>query len=103
MYLLALMFGILLLPEASTLTCYECIPDDSETCNETIQECPQGQQCAAKRLVSYEGDSKVVEHSKGCAVAEDCGEYSIKYGISQLKVTSRCCTTPLCNTQPAPG
>ncbi|KAF1382132.1 hypothetical protein PFLUV_G00161270 [Perca fluviatilis] len=102
MYLLALMFGILLLPEASTLTCYECIPDDSETCNETIKECPKGQQCAAMRLVSYEGGLKVVENSKGCAVAKDCGEYSINYGFSKLKVTNRCCTTALCNTQLPP-
>ncbi|XP_039676603.1 urokinase plasminogen activator surface receptor-like [Perca fluviatilis] len=103
MYLLALMFGILLLPEASPLRCYVCIPDGSGTCIQTSHECRKGLRCAAMRLVRYQGGSKVhEENSKGCAVAEDCGEYSVNFGISQTKVNMKCCTSDLCNTQPAP-
>ncbi|TDH03660.1 hypothetical protein EPR50_G00144190 [Perca flavescens] len=108
MYLLALMFGILLLPEgkfffSSTLTCYECIPDASGKCNETIQECPQSAQCASKRFVSYEGGLKVVDqNSKECVMVKDCGEYSINYGFSQSKVNTMCCPTALCNNELAP-
>ncbi|TDH03661.1 hypothetical protein EPR50_G00144200 [Perca flavescens] len=103
MYLLALMFGILLLPEASTLRCYVCIPDASGTCIQTSHECRKGLRCAAMRLVRYQDGSKVhEENSKGCAVAEDCGEYSVNFGISQTKVNMKCCTSALCNTQLAP-
>uniref|UniRef100_A0A8C9ZP46 UPAR/Ly6 domain-containing protein n=1 Tax=Sander lucioperca TaxID=283035 RepID=A0A8C9ZP46_SANLU len=70
----------------------------------TIKECPlQSQRCAAKRVISYSGGSKYAElNSKGCANAEDCVVFSANFGIEEIKVTSKCCTTPLCNTQPAP-
>uniref|UniRef100_A0A8D0CWM8 UPAR/Ly6 domain-containing protein n=1 Tax=Sander lucioperca TaxID=283035 RepID=A0A8D0CWM8_SANLU len=103
MHLLPLMFGILLLPEASTLRCYECIPGASGTCTQTIKECPQGQQCTAKRVVTYTGGSKDDdENTKECAMAEECGEYSINYGFYQIIINNKCCTSELCNTQPAP-
>ncbi|XP_028453892.1 urokinase plasminogen activator surface receptor-like [Perca flavescens] len=101
MYLLALMFGILLLPEASTLRCYECTPDDSGTCTPTPKECPG--QCAAKRDVTYSGGSRVEIISQKCLKAEECVDHSINYGLSQTKVTTKCCnTSDLCNTQTVP-
>ncbi|XP_039675590.1 urokinase plasminogen activator surface receptor-like [Perca fluviatilis] len=96
MYLLALMFGILLLPEASTLRCHECTADALGTCTPTVKECPE--QCAAMREVRYaDGVKHVDQISKGCAVAEDCVEHSINNGFSQNIITTKCCTTPLCN------
>ncbi|KAF1382133.1 hypothetical protein PFLUV_G00161280 [Perca fluviatilis] len=61
-------------------------------------ECPQGQQCAATKIVSYEGGSKVEINSQKCLKAEECVDHSINYGLSQTKVTTKCCNTPdLCN------
>ncbi|XP_028453891.1 urokinase plasminogen activator surface receptor-like [Perca flavescens] len=103
MYLLVLMFGILLLPEASTLRCYVCLPNASGKCIQTIHECPHSAQCAAVRVVTYSGGSNVSDvNSKGCAITEDCGEHSVNYGTVQSKFTTMCCPTELCNTQPAP-
>ncbi|KAF1382121.1 hypothetical protein PFLUV_G00161160 [Perca fluviatilis] len=101
MYLLALMFGILLLPEASTLRCYACFPGDTGTCIQT--ECHQGQQCATTRIVAYSGGSKYDDKNlTGCAMAEDCFNASVNFGIQEIKFTTMCCTAALCNSQPAP-
>uniref|UniRef100_A0A8C9XWD2 UPAR/Ly6 domain-containing protein n=1 Tax=Sander lucioperca TaxID=283035 RepID=A0A8C9XWD2_SANLU len=35
-------------------------------------------------------------------MAEECIDSSINLGISQSKVTTKCCTTPLCNKLPVP-
>uniref|UniRef100_A0A8C9XVP9 UPAR/Ly6 domain-containing protein n=1 Tax=Sander lucioperca TaxID=283035 RepID=A0A8C9XVP9_SANLU len=98
MHLLPLMFGILLHPEM--LRVYT---GASGTCTQTIKECPQGQQCAAMRVVTYADGSKVqVLNKQQCLDAEYCGEYSLNYGKLQYKFITKCCTSELCNTQPAP-
>ncbi|XP_031154726.1 urokinase plasminogen activator surface receptor-like isoform X3 [Sander lucioperca] len=104
MHLLTLIFGIVLLPKAHTLRCYECVPGISGTCTDTPKECPmQGQQCVAIKVTSYAGGSKIVDvSSKNCALAEECVEASFNFGIAKTVLTSKCCTSDLCNTQPAP-
>ncbi|XP_047454697.1 urokinase plasminogen activator surface receptor-like [Mugil cephalus] len=104
MYLLTLVLGIVLLPEARTLICYECAPGQTGTCTETTQ-CPsQKNQCAVQRLVSYTGGSEVLNVTeKSCALPEECGEHSLNFGVSRTVIASKCCSTNLCNTQPASG
>ncbi|XP_047454699.1 urokinase plasminogen activator surface receptor-like [Mugil cephalus] len=104
MYLVTLILGIVLLPEARTLRCYECTSEQTGTCTETTTQCPSEKyQCAALRLVSYTGSSEVSNlFGKSCALPEECDQHSINYGVSRTIVTSKCCSTDLCNTQPAP-
>ncbi|XP_060937893.1 urokinase plasminogen activator surface receptor-like [Limanda limanda] len=103
--LLLLIFGIVLLPKASTLKCYECSSDASGSCKDTEKQCPSnGYQCAALRVTSYAGASKVSDiNVKSCAVAEQCVEGSLNFGVSRTVITSKCCTSDLCNTQLAPA
>ncbi|XP_047454172.1 urokinase plasminogen activator surface receptor-like, partial [Mugil cephalus] len=110
-YLLILVIGIVLLPEASTLRCYDCIPEVTGTCNETTT-CPtEKNQCAAVNLVSriyndycfIAGGSEVFNGTgKTCVLPEECGQHSVNFGVFRTVVTSKCCNTDLCNTQPAP-
>ncbi|XP_068592656.1 phospholipase A2 inhibitor PIP-like [Cebidichthys violaceus] len=104
MHLLTLIFGFVLLPKAHTLTCYECVPGHSGTCQNKAIECPlSGQQCGALRLTSYAGGSKLAEvNSKSCALAPECVEASINFGISKTVINSKCCNSDFCNDQPAP-
>ncbi|XP_047453826.1 urokinase plasminogen activator surface receptor-like [Mugil cephalus] len=104
MYLFTLVLGIVLLPEASTLRCYECKPGLDGTCSEATTQCPSpANQCAAVRVTSYSGGSAPANvNAKSCAVSEECVEHSINFGDSRTVVTSKCCNTDLCNTQPAP-
>ncbi|XP_056236506.1 urokinase plasminogen activator surface receptor-like [Seriola aureovittata] len=99
--LLLLIFGIVLLPKAYTLKCYECV---SGSCINQEKVCPsQGQQCGALRFLSYAGNLKVSDiNVKICALAEQCVEGSLNFGINRTIITSKCCTSDLCNTQPAP-
>nr|XP_019948851.1 PREDICTED: urokinase plasminogen activator surface receptor-like [Paralichthys olivaceus] len=101
---LFLIFGIVLLPKASTLKCFECLPGGSGSCRDTEKECPfQGAQCGALRVVTYAGDLKVSDiNAKTCVTAEQCVEGSLNFGVSRTYITSKCCTSELCNTQFAP-
>uniref|UniRef100_A0AAZ1XUA6 UPAR/Ly6 domain-containing protein n=1 Tax=Oreochromis aureus TaxID=47969 RepID=A0AAZ1XUA6_OREAU len=87
---------------ACALTCYECIPDLSGSCNETTKDCPSNTQCGSFRLTSYAGETKADVKEKGCAAAEECVQASINYGVIQTVITSKCCTSNLCNSQDAP-
>ncbi|XP_039662647.1 urokinase plasminogen activator surface receptor-like [Perca fluviatilis] len=104
MHLLTLFFGVVLLPKAYTLKCYECVPGISGTCTDTSKECPlRGQQCGVIKVTSYAVGSKILDvNSKSCALAEECVEASINFGIANTVITSKCCTSDLCNNQPAP-
>ncbi|XP_047454171.1 urokinase plasminogen activator surface receptor-like [Mugil cephalus] len=60
-------------------------------------------QCAALRLVSYLGGSEVLNvNAKSCALPEECGQHSLNAGVSRDIFNVECCSTNLCNTQPAP-
>ncbi|XP_071326836.1 uncharacterized protein [Trachinotus anak] len=101
---LLLIFGIVLLPRVYTLKCYECLPGVIGSCTEEEKECPlQGHQCGALRVLSYAGSSKIGDiNMKTCALAEECVEGSLNFGVSRTVITSKCCTSNLCNSQPAP-
>lgn len=114
-----------------TLRCLECVPGLSRTCTNKTKECPLGgQQCAAMRVFIYggvlfylsssdsfvflllaqytlslvAGGSKFADFSvKTCALVEECVEGSVNFGDARTVITSKCCTSDLCNTQPAPG
>ncbi|XP_070822415.1 urokinase plasminogen activator surface receptor-like [Chaetodon trifascialis] len=104
MHLVVLIVGIVLLPEAYPLKCYECLPGSSGTCTDTEKEClPLANQCGALRIASYAGDSKLADvHMKTCVMADQCVEGSVNFGIARTVLTSKCCTSELCNAQPAP-
>ncbi|XP_060937809.1 urokinase plasminogen activator surface receptor-like [Limanda limanda] len=103
--LLLLILGIVLLPKASTLKCYECSPDLSGSCKDTEKQCPSnGFQCGALRVTSYAGASKVSDiNMTMCVLAERCVEGSLNFGVSRTVMTIKCCTSDLCNSQPAPA
>ncbi|XP_041799196.1 urokinase plasminogen activator surface receptor-like [Chelmon rostratus] len=104
MHLLALVFGIVLLPAAYPLKCYECIPGSLGTCTDTQRECPSSYQCAALKVTSYAGASELLSMDmKSCALPVECVDGSINFGISRTVLTSKCCNSELCNTQPAPA
>ncbi|XP_074510102.1 urokinase plasminogen activator surface receptor-like isoform X1 [Sebastes fasciatus] len=103
MHLLMLIFGIVLLPKAYTLKCYECIPGASGTCTTVEKECPGGQRCSAIRISVYAGGPKPTDvNMKSCASTEQCGEGSFNFGFAETLINSKCCATELCNSQPAP-
>ncbi|KAM9353275.1 urokinase plasminogen activator surface receptor-like [Symphorus nematophorus] len=104
MRLFILIFGIVLLPKAYSLKCFKCIPSSAGSCTNTENECPSPRyQCAALRIASYTGDAKLADHHmKTCVLPEQCTEDSINFGITRRVQTSTCCTTELCNSQPAP-
>ncbi|XP_025767100.1 urokinase plasminogen activator surface receptor [Oreochromis niloticus] len=89
---------------ACALQCYECIPGLSLNCTETTKECPSNTQCGSFRIISYAGGTDLTDvKMKMCALAEECSEASVNLGVAQAVITSKCCTSDLCNTQDAPG
>ncbi|XP_039464374.1 urokinase plasminogen activator surface receptor-like [Oreochromis aureus] len=103
MQILVLILGIVLLPKACALKCFECTPELSGSCTQTTKECPFNTQCRSARMTSYAGGSKLFDiKAKSCAAAEECVQASINFGVSQTLMTSKCCTSNLCNTQDAP-
>nr|XP_046255382.1 urokinase plasminogen activator surface receptor-like [Scatophagus argus] len=104
MHLLTLIFGIVLLPKASTLKCYKCLPGSEGTCTTSEKDCSSlSYQCGARRIISFAGGSKLADiHLKTCLLHEQCVEGSVNFGISRTVITSKCCTSNLCNIENAP-
>ncbi|XP_026016266.1 urokinase plasminogen activator surface receptor-like [Astatotilapia calliptera] len=103
MQILVLILGIGLLPKACALKCFECPPELSGSCIQTTKECPSNTQCGSVRMTSYAGGSKMLDiKAKSCAAAEECVQASVNFGVSQTLLTSKCCTSNLCNSQDAP-
>lgn len=75
----------------------------SGACTNTAKDCPlPDHQCSAVRITSYAGGSQVADVvAKGCALAAECIDASVNFGISKTVITSKCCTSELCNTQSA--
>ncbi|XP_039475194.1 urokinase plasminogen activator surface receptor-like isoform X1 [Oreochromis aureus] len=86
---------------ACALKCFECRLGPSGSCTET-KDCPSNTQCGSFRLTSYAGGTKTDVKERGCAAAEECVQASVNYGVIQNLITSKCCTSDLCNSQDAP-
>ncbi|XP_077383521.1 ly6/PLAUR domain-containing protein 3-like [Festucalex cinctus] len=99
-----LFLGILLLPKAYTLKCYECAAGSSGTCIDTTNECPPlATQCSALRIIMYSGESVIADiNGKSCSLAEHCAQASVNFGMTRTVLINQCCTTDLCNSLPAP-
>lgn len=103
MQILVLILGIVLLPKVCALKCYECIPGPSGSCNERTKECPPNTRCASHTMTSYTGSYKLADSKmKTCAAAEECTGGSVNFGGARIVITSKCCTSDLCNSQDAP-
>uniref|UniRef100_A0A672HWQ3 UPAR/Ly6 domain-containing protein n=1 Tax=Salarias fasciatus TaxID=181472 RepID=A0A672HWQ3_SALFA len=106
MYQLLLILGVVLLPEVDALQCYQCSSDDDDSCLTT--ECNSGSHCAAVRMTSYRGFfffflivifflSKKKKNSEQFL----CLQGSFNYGYGRIVYNYKCCSTNLCNDQPA--
>ncbi|XP_041843530.1 urokinase plasminogen activator surface receptor-like [Melanotaenia boesemani] len=104
MHLFTLVLGIWLLPKVDTLTCYECVPGLSGSCTETTKQCPTGDyQCGAIRVLTYAGISQISDYqAKKCTLAQECITGSVNYGVVKTMLTSKCCNSDRCNSQPVP-
>uniref|UniRef100_A0A3Q0RPV6 UPAR/Ly6 domain-containing protein n=1 Tax=Amphilophus citrinellus TaxID=61819 RepID=A0A3Q0RPV6_AMPCI len=104
MQILLLILGTVLLPKAAcALKCYECTPELSGSCTQTTKECPSSTQCGSIRMISYAGGSKLADiKMKSCALAEQCVNGSVNFGVATTVLTSSCCSSDLCNSQDAP-
>ncbi|XP_061632014.1 urokinase plasminogen activator surface receptor-like [Phyllopteryx taeniolatus] len=104
MHHLLLLFGILHLPKAYTLKCYECAAGSSATCIDKTKECPPlATQCSALRLIVYSGESVIADvNGKSCSFADHCAQASVNFGVTRTILTNQCCTTDLCNSFAVP-
>ncbi|XP_055359411.1 urokinase plasminogen activator surface receptor-like [Betta splendens] len=103
MNLFVLIFGIVLLPKAYTLKCFDCSFGRAGTCTEN--QCPASNyQCAAIRIVAYAGGSQLSDITgQSCVLPEDCLSGSVNFGVARTVINSTCCATDLCNNQTATG
>ncbi|XP_062322141.1 phospholipase A2 inhibitor and Ly6/PLAUR domain-containing protein-like [Osmerus eperlanus] len=103
MHFVVLFVGCALFSTAFTLTCYECVSGATGSCVDTQKTCPSSTQCAAMRVTSYAGGSKVVNMTvKSCAAPAECLTGSLNFRIEKTLINSKCCTTDLCNSQTVP-
>ncbi|XP_014012006.2 urokinase plasminogen activator surface receptor [Salmo salar] len=103
MYLIVPILVSLLLPKAFSLKCFECTPGVSGACTDKETDCLYPTQCGSSRVVSYAGDTKVVDiNAKSCAVPAECVSAAMNFGISRTTIASKCCNTDLCNSQSVP-
>uniref|UniRef100_A0A672HY60 UPAR/Ly6 domain-containing protein n=1 Tax=Salarias fasciatus TaxID=181472 RepID=A0A672HY60_SALFA len=79
------------------LQCYSCSSDDS--CIK--QQCPSGSQCLTVSGLWIAGTEVSETSVRGCLSSTDqCLQGSVNYGISRITLTSKCCSTNLCNNHP---
>ncbi|XP_077454535.1 urokinase plasminogen activator surface receptor-like [Stigmatopora argus] len=97
-------FGILLVPQACTLKCYECAVGSSATCIDSTKECSAlATHCSALKFIIYSGESVIADvNAKRCGFADSCAQASINFGLTRTILSNQCCTTDLCNNLPAP-
>lgn len=103
MYLTFLIIGILLVPEADTLKCYECMSHTQDCISSEMQCAAEFNRCGAMKLIVINGTFLAPYiTAKICLKAEQCIQGSVNFGVSRIVSTSRCCDSDLCNTQDAP-
>ncbi|XP_029361015.1 phospholipase A2 inhibitor and Ly6/PLAUR domain-containing protein-like isoform X2 [Echeneis naucrates] len=100
---LLLIFGITLLPQAFTLSCYQC--EVGTTCTDQLINCPAlSNQCVVHKVTTYAGGSKMTDiEVKSCGVVEQCVNGSINFGISRVTLASKCCNSDGCNKKFTPA
>ncbi|XP_056142448.1 urokinase plasminogen activator surface receptor-like [Lampris incognitus] len=104
MYLLALILGSVLLPEAYTLRCFECMPSgNTGSCKPKEQICTSPDMCGALRITQYQGEFELLDISKkSCFSPDKCEKGSVSYGWGRAVINSTCCSTDRCNNNNAP-
>uniref|UniRef100_A0A3P9DA77 UPAR/Ly6 domain-containing protein n=1 Tax=Maylandia zebra TaxID=106582 RepID=A0A3P9DA77_9CICH len=91
MQILVLVLGIVLLPKACPLKCYDCKPGTSGGCTETKIDCPSSHtRCGSARMNSKLG--KILFYSSS----------SILFLTLLTVINTMCCTSDLCNSQDVP-
>uniref|UniRef100_I3KEG5 UPAR/Ly6 domain-containing protein n=1 Tax=Oreochromis niloticus TaxID=8128 RepID=I3KEG5_ORENI len=103
MQVLVLILGIVLLPKACPLKCYNCIPGPSGGCIETKIDCPSSYtQCGSARMNSKMGGLEYKRIWRTCFPPDQCFNGSVNLGFSQAVINIMCCTSDLCNSQDVP-
>ncbi|KAM7420534.1 hypothetical protein PAMA_014988 [Pampus argenteus] len=99
MHLLLLIFVSVLLREANALKCYDCDMQPAGTnCVKEI-ECPM--QCISTTSYSVANQEKTETTARSCGPPQMCTDVLMNFGIVRSVVASKCCTTDLCNKEPA--
>ncbi|KAG5271040.1 hypothetical protein AALO_G00175190 [Alosa alosa] len=89
-----------LFSEVAALTCYQCVPDTSQTCTNT-QTCSAGS-CASTTVNAYAGGTRQEINLWSCASLVQCISGSVNFGIARSTISTKCCKTDLCNSQKTP-
>uniref|UniRef100_A0A3P8P0J0 UPAR/Ly6 domain-containing protein n=1 Tax=Astatotilapia calliptera TaxID=8154 RepID=A0A3P8P0J0_ASTCA len=101
--ILVLVLGIVLLPKACPLKCYDCIPGLSGGCTETKIDCPSSHtRCGSARINSKLGGLETKRVLRTCFTPDQCFNGSLNLGFSQAVINTMCCTSDLCNSQDVP-
>ncbi|XP_076144960.1 uncharacterized protein LOC143127374 [Alosa pseudoharengus] len=85
--------------EVAALSCYFCVPDISQKCNESV---PCIGSCASVTVALYEGDTEIVQNGKCCLQSVDCISGSMNLGVSKMTLNTQCCGNNHCNTKNLP-
>uniref|UniRef100_A0A672HY17 UPAR/Ly6 domain-containing protein n=1 Tax=Salarias fasciatus TaxID=181472 RepID=A0A672HY17_SALFA len=103
MYQLLLILGVVLLPEGKFYNLYEIISPPPAPKKNTQKNKKNKKKQLTVAVLWIAGNDKISDSSvRGCALPEECIQASLNYGLSRTIWTSRCCSTDLCNDQPAP-
>ncbi|XP_017295167.1 urokinase plasminogen activator surface receptor-like [Kryptolebias marmoratus] len=107
MFFVTLILGVWLLPKANSLECHECLPGVYGNCNATTTKtttcASENNLCAATRFTMFLGSFKLVDvKTKKCALAQECVQGSINFGVGRIVTNTMCCNRSRCNDQDVP-
>ncbi|KAL4597407.1 urokinase plasminogen activator surface receptor-like isoform X1 [Arapaima gigas] len=102
--LLSLAISCALFSAGFPLSCYQCTPDASGNCTNTVTSCMSSQPtCVSTTATVYTGTSNISKIStKFCSVPQQCVSGSISLLGVRTTLNTNCCSTDLCNSQTLP-
>ncbi|XP_053096508.1 phospholipase A2 inhibitor gamma subunit B-like isoform X2 [Pangasianodon hypophthalmus] len=92
----------MLFSRALSLTCLQCLPSVSGTCNNIQTTCPD--QCLTLTTSVYSsGTNLSYGKMKTCGMTEMCVSMSMNLGMMKMTYNAKCCSTDLCNSETLPA